>query len=109
MRLLTLLFSSAQAEAFLRDMLLAVATDKNGLNDVLTGRTHGLEPPFEGARTLCTFQHYVRAMELRAIEDEGEEAVIWVFCDLDDHTDVLRAREGKPRHDAQRHRSFWSR
>lgn len=103
------MLSITKTKLLLIDLLLAVATDKRGLHDVLTGRVDGLEPPLEDGWGVLTFQHYVGAMEFGTVEGEDEEAVEWCWGHSHDCTYVLTTRKRKPRGDGQRHRSFWSR
>lgn len=98
----------SKAELFLHDLLLAVATDKRGLNDVITGRADGLEPSVVNGGSLCAFHHYVGAMELGSVESQHEETIPFVLFDLHHYSHVLRTRVGKARGGGKRKRSFWS-
>lgn len=100
--------TTAKAKALFADLLLAVAADKDGAADVLSGRADGLEPPIDNRRRCITLQHYTRAMELGTIENEDEETIGIMGGDPHHHADILRSGDGDARREGQRYRSFWS-
>lgn len=82
-----------EAKRLLIDVALAVATDKDGATDVVTGCANAFEPTFNGQ---LAFKHHIGAMELWAVELDRETAVERRFRELYNKADVLLPGDRDP-------------